>query len=75
MKVKAHDLIGSTNELPSNEHHRISRAAAKLSQCLLYFLSSVHLVQLLDRWAHAKVYEESLDCVRHAARVLAKDHY
>ncbi|ESQ55923.1 hypothetical protein EUTSA_v10026663mg [Eutrema salsugineum] len=72
--METHDLIRSTNELTSYEHHRHGRAAAKLSQCLLYLLSSVDLVELVDRWVHTKVDEESLDRVRHAARVLAEYH-
>lgn len=75
VKVKAHDFIGSTHELATDEHSWHRWAASEAHEGLLDFLPSSYLIELMNHWIHTKVTEECLDGVTHAAGALAEDHH
>ncbi|CAI0466698.1 unnamed protein product [Linum tenue] len=73
--MKGHDLIGTTNKVPADEHNRKVTGNTVPSQCLLDLPATGDLVELVDRWVDAKVEEQGFDGVAHAARALAEHHH
>ncbi|CAL5398333.1 unnamed protein product [Camellia sinensis] len=72
----SHDSIHSTDQLPSNEHHRHGGGVSEQPhECPLHLLPPGVLVQLMNSWVHTHSTEQPLHSVAHATRAHTEYHH
>lgn len=74
--MKAHDLIGTTDEFLVDEHRREARPPPRCSsECLLQLLPVGQFIELINRGVCSEAAYQCLDGVGHAASALAEYHH